>query len=450
MKTKFLTKISALSLATGLMLSSCSSKVQTEELNNDLELTSTPISVVAGVASNDTKTATRNDFATGDTIGLYVVAYPLPGIAGKLLDDGNFIDNVEFWKVNSYVWATNTSAYYPPVEVDFYAYAPYNKDFQPFYEADGSAEKHHFTVEEDQSTEAKVRANDFMTAITANKSSTDASTSVPLTFYRRMAKINIEFTHQDSYHGSEILSVVGVRVLSAGLTAEVDMSAPYTYSLEGVQNAGTYPKPATLKTNSKTGNIEAYQINRSSQTYSYEAIVAPQIFAQHMSMIEIELKLDNGTTQKFVYASENESVECKSSHITTISLIFTDDQRIALNTVSIKGWEEVNHSGSIEEHVVYNTFALTLTNPPANDVTTVDITVEQGNDPEQKVTTVYTLEASNIGTLVDFKFDATNDAPEFYPFTITNVVYRMTNGGSATISGLNVEVEKTGNVAFRQ
>lgn len=411
--------------------------------------TTTQMLVNAGVdktVAPSKATGIRDDkFKDGDAIGLYVVAYRKPTLEGVLENDGNYVDNAKSTK-GSTAWANSPLIYYPTVKVDMYAYYPYDINFRPTT----APAAYEFTVKADQSSETKVTANDFMTAQLLAR--TTQAAPVDMMFFHRMSKLDVKFTLPASYQGRVINSLQSITFKAFKETAVVDLLTRYKYNIAGQIDAdnGVYPKPATPSpTATSTIDIIPNKVSEVSRTFHYEAIVVPQTRALGIGFIEIVVKYNTATTEKFIYVPTADVV-FEASRSTLINIEFQPDNTIVLGTVDIKGWDIAPVvPGTGTEREVFNDFTLTLPLPQTTQIKTVDVVVLQGTG--NAVTLTYPVPATHTagGTSLKFAFDGTRTTPDFYPFKIVSVLCRNAAGAAlVNVSCANTDVAASGDVAL--
>ena len=419
--------------------------------------TQTPMSITTSIAQEPkpqaaaSKAAMRDGaFANGEQVGLYVVAWRKPTVAGLLENKYNYVDNAKAtYSSTTTSWSIAPTIFYPTVAVDIYGYAPYKSGFAPT----DTPSAYEFTVVADQSS--NIRDNDLLTALNVGVASTD--TPLEMTFYHRLSRVEAKFKVPASFKGKTISSVQSVVFKNFLPTAVVDLTTAYTYTIDGAATGGAYPKPATAKAGALRVDITPSVVQTSTpgstatdgtEYFVYEAVVPPQSLIANTGFVEIVVKYQDATTETFFYVTSGTST-FPAAKSTVLNLAFQADYTILLGTVDITRWVSVTETqGSVVEREVFNRFTITLPAVSGTQVGFVNLTTKAGTAAEK----VYLLPAVHTaGTAtVTCAFDGTQDSPEFYAFDITKVEWLDANKNSLGNKTLTTaqHLTATGSVAI--
>lgn len=414
--------------------------------------TTTKVEVVAAIESPSGKASDLRGtgFKTNDQMGLYVVAYLRAGVVGRLEQDGNYVDNVRYTLDATPKWVPSKDIFYPTVDVSIYGYAPFNANFDPTTKPD----EYPFTIQANQST--LIADNDFMTAKIEKQGA--IATPIDLTFYHRMSRVDVKFKLPASFKGKAIASIESVKLKNFKSQALVDLTTPYTYTVDGAATGGTYPKPAVAQPLSAVIDITPHQSQSStvgsvatdgSEYYIYEAIIVPQTLAAGSGFIEIVVNYSGSGQETFFYqvpASEVRKFEAAKS--TLVNLTFQNDYTLLLGAVSINDWAaSAPASSEVVNREVFNTFNLTLAANQMTKIAKATITTVAGQITP--VTKQWDLPVNHTAgaDAVSFAFDGTLDNPESYPFKVTDVKFYDASDNELTdseITGKNKTITTTG------
>jgi len=169
-----------------------------------------PIRISVGQATKATETA----FESGDKVGIYVVN-EVGGASQTLLSSGNHADNIGFTYSSS--WTPDTQIYWADetTKADFYCYYPYSSSI-----ADVTAVP--VSVNADQSSEAKLRASDFLFG--TKKSVSPTADAVSITVYHAMAKLQVSLKAGTGWPEEDVKAAT-VTVLGVRTNGTMDMTS---------------------------------------------------------------------------------------------------------------------------------------------------------------------------------------------------------------------------------
>lgn len=239
--------IPSLLAAATLLMPSCSNDMEESaqgEPEGALEM-----SFVA-LYPNQTR-VTDNSFDENDQIGIYVTSN-----VESLLTGGNEVNNALF-VYNGSSWTSTKKIYWNEGSHNVYAYYPYQYAISDINNLE-------FRIAEDQSTQEKYAASDFLWS-----SATEVAASadpVTLRFSHILSKVIVKLEKGEDFEG-DIPSNCTVYVLNTNTTAEIDLSiGSSAKSADGLENTIT-----CLKIDDE----------------HYTAIVAPQNITVRRPLVEV-------------------------------------------------------------------------------------------------------------------------------------------------------------------
>lgn len=170
-------KVMAVSLtAMTVFVSACTNSISEEAI----EPSETPIKISTNILCGSSR-VTDTNFETDDAIGLYVLIQP------KQIEQERYIDNVKLTCPDISNLEPEKTIYYPAgdnVKCDFISYYPYQES--------GISDKSNSIetiIKANQSSDDDLSQSDFMVAI--NKDITPGNKAVPLTFQRKLCKVQV-------------------------------------------------------------------------------------------------------------------------------------------------------------------------------------------------------------------------------------------------------------------
>lgn len=161
-------------------------------------------------------------FCDGDQIGLFGVNYTdNNSVAGKLLDEGNQVDNARYtFDEASWTWKSQGGVYYKDAKtnIDLYGYYPYGSP--------ESVSAYVFKVEQDQSGGNAIDGyamSDFLWGKTENV--TPSENKVKIKFNHRMACANVILAEGEGFESGEFDRLKkNVLVMNTTRTSTIDLS----------------------------------------------------------------------------------------------------------------------------------------------------------------------------------------------------------------------------------
>jgi hypothetical protein len=241
--------IQSILAAIALILPSCSNNIDEPTQGESEKLDSLEMSFIAVYPSNSR--VTDNSFDTSDQIGIYVTSNE-----ESLLTGGNEINNATF-VYNGGSWTSPKKVYWNEGSHNVYAYYPYQNEISDINNMN-------FLVSEDQSTQAKYSASDFLWSSVKNV--TASADPVKLQFSHILSKVIVKLEKGDDFEG-EIPSNCMVYILNTNTTAEIDLSI------------GSSAKSA----NGEENAISCLKIDNE----NYTAIVVPQNITIRRPLVEV-------------------------------------------------------------------------------------------------------------------------------------------------------------------
>ncbi len=226
-------KIILLSMAAAMSFASCQ---KSEELTTDVGGSS---EVVFTSAISTRATGTQWD--NGDAIGVFMYE-----MSNTVLYGGNALYTTSGGESGTFT-SSSPLMYPDDLNVDFIAYHPYTTDYSNYLITLNTA---------DQSSEAKVKAQDFMVASAQDCSESSAPS---LSFTRKMSKISIAVARKESVEDAELSNILLTNLITDG-----------TF---GVVNSGTTVEESSVTAGTTTNNISLF-FNEASSLI--EAIIVPQ------------------------------------------------------------------------------------------------------------------------------------------------------------------------------
>lgn len=237
---------SSILAAVALILTSCSNDADeiSKENSDALEM-----SFMAVYPTHSR--VTDNNFDANDQIGVYVTAQN-----ESLLTGGNEINNAPF-VYNGSSWTSPKKMYWDEGTHNVYAYYPFQNEVSDINNLN-------FQVLEDQSTQEKYSASDFLWS--SAKDIVASADPVKLQFSHILSKVVVKLEKGEDFEG-EIPSNCEVYILNTNTTAEVDLSiGSSAKSADGDENAIT-----CLKVDNE----------------NYTAIVVPQNITIRRPLVEV-------------------------------------------------------------------------------------------------------------------------------------------------------------------
>lgn len=313
--------------------------------------------------STTSKAARDNAFVVNDQIGIFVVPYSSmsPETPGVLFGSDNYADNVPFVTVDGTTFAPvagNTIAYpNAQTKVDVYAFGLFNAVYQ---DLGSDPKKFAWTVEQDQTTDAKILRNDLMSAATLGI--TPSNTAIPLTFKHRLAKVDATVTIPATFRGQ---NVTGATLFIDGtrLKAIVDMTAPN--------------QPVSVpSTNNDTESIQAFNLTAAvTGTATFQAIVLPSTVAAGSLLAHLELALANGTTAKLECISATET-KYETGKQTKITFTIESESTLNLGTIGITPWGIGGDHAVVARRPARLIFGTAGTEAKARLISTADLSID--------------------------------------------------------------------------
>lgn len=187
-----------------------------------------------------------------------------------------------------------------------------------------------FSVEEDQSTDAKYKASDLMYAYTAN---TAKKTPIELNFTHLLSKIIVEVV-ADASVNKDVLSDVYVDLLTTNKT--IDISVPNI--AQGSESSTKSVTVGTTPSESKTIKLGQPSYTSGDRTGEVAAIIVPQTIANTNPFIKV--RLNKGTSDYATYTytpSANVTFAGSTSYKYTITI---KAGSISVSNVTITDWTD--------------------------------------------------------------------------------------------------------------
>ena len=247
-------------------------------------------------------------FDANDRIGVFVTKYN-GDEAMALQPTGNYVDN-HLFTANGKNISTEEVLYYPASgNVDIFGYHPYSEQVT-------STEAYAFPIGVDQSSLDKLKACDFVWAKRTNVAPNNSV--INLTFRHLMSKISVSIEA-----GQEIddLSGLEVKICGTSVNASVNL-ADGKVSLTDMKKEEIVPL--------ETSSVSSSPVLKK----SYQAIVAPQVLAEGMLLIEATL---NG--KKYTYWTGAGGQIFGAGKVQNYGLIINAYQReMLLKSTTVTGW----------------------------------------------------------------------------------------------------------------
>ena len=304
-------------------LASCSNEHELSQQSAE----DTPIRIQANVGGITTKAASNiqgSQFDAGEKIGIFLKEYLTTGQT-KVATYTNPIEGTVNSNTQTKIDLGSTQ-YFPSNGrgVDCLAIYPMKIGLTNI-----DKNTHSFSVEEDQSTDAKYKASDLMYAYTEN---TPKGNDINLTFKHLLSKIIVEVVADASSVSQSVLSHVYVDLLTTNKTIDItvpDIDQGSESSTKSV-TVGTNPtEPKTIKLGHPT-------YTSGDRTGEVAAIIVPQTIANTNPFIKV--RLNNGTSDYATYTytpSANVTFAGTKSYKYTITL---KAGGISVSNVTIKDW----------------------------------------------------------------------------------------------------------------
>ena len=235
------------------------------DLGNEVVMGGTPrINITGAISQEYVSRVNDGGFCQDDQVGLFGVNYTDNNtLAGKLLDEGNQVDNARYtYDEANNKWVSSGNVYYKDskTNIDLYAYYPYSTV--------NSVNEYVFEVQRDQSGENTVDGyalSDFLWGKTENV--TPSENKVNIKFNHMLSCANVILVEGDGFADGEFASLKkSVLVMNTTRTSAINLAT-------GVVSA--------------TGKVECEGIVMKSNDEGYKAIVVPQTVAAGASLFSI-------------------------------------------------------------------------------------------------------------------------------------------------------------------
>lgn len=280
--------------------------------------------------------ASKTAFATGDTLGLWVVPYSNSAGAGvrtELRAVDNYVDNVKhtYSEVTSKFTAA-TNVFYPnaTAKVDLYGVMPYVGSMSAATNNSMTDPKAFlWKVKQLQTVADSVVLSDLMTSFVGGAK--DGSNPA-LLFKHRLSQVLINFTVPEKYKEQIVTGVKKVEIVGVQLASTVNIA-----------DTAANPTLVALATNPKV-DVSTFAFKKPTAPaikgdYTYEGIVVPQSVLANTSVVRITLSVTGMGDVTF---------DCKSSagysyvqkKSTAINVNIESQTTILLDAtnVTIQGW----------------------------------------------------------------------------------------------------------------
>lgn len=215
------------------------------------------------------ETRISGDFANGDHIGVYVVPYGDGNTTPGAIWESDYAVNIDHVNNNgSWQVASGGLLFWPGNRhIDVFAYYPYNASLT------GTDPRiYDFDIRSDQQTQENYDNSDFLWASNLNLSPTS---EVPLLFYHRMSKVNINIRYEVE-NTDEWIQTLAVSMLNINPGATVNLESGSAVSRENASLVNINPFR-------HTGTIPDYDV-------SMTAIIPPQTFVSGQRFMQITIR----------------------------------------------------------------------------------------------------------------------------------------------------------------
>lgn len=306
--------------------------------------------------------ASKDAFAAGDAIGIFVVPYKNSITPGVLRGDGNYADNVPF------VAQADKTTFKPSAadritfpnatsHIDIYAFGLHNVRYNNL----GADPKNSdWTMDVDQSEAAFVLRNDLMTAQNLNVAPTVST--VPLEFHHRFSKIDIHFTIPATYKGEAVKDVKAVYVVNTKIKATVNMTDTAVMPL--------------LVASQDTASIKSYKALGAALTYQYEAIVLPQTVAAGAVVARIVLVVGNANKEVSFDCITPGDLIYKTGSKSKLTLVFEGESEVKITGVTIMPWGKTTDNTAVAKLPARQLFKVSGDAVKMASITSVKMTID--------------------------------------------------------------------------